>query len=612
MNLTFSAVIEALGSPIHLASQGLFLVLQFDFVVLAVCVIGVLWCWHFVHRTKKKHFIEPMNALNAREEALSGVNSAGNPNDAYDAFSRDFDAICNAMEQQDRKELALAWEQFRETFIDENEPVIRTTARSESYFLHLADDTRVLAWGANIAVGLGLTATFLGLIAALTGATEALGGAADGTETADALRNLLTVTAAKFWMSVTGIACSLWLRRTDRKWHEQLQGKLDKLCQLLDRGTLFTSGPKLAADQLREMKRQTEAFQVLGTDLATAIDNALKTRMSPVVSVLGNISDSIEQFSTGGFNQISKDLGKALSDHAGQEMHQLGETLSIMATKLDAVSSTLNDVPVTLETTFREMRSQFESEQETARRQQVEAEQQVSERLAGLADNLQRVTGQFSDDLAARLQSTITSATDASGRALGVAFDRFGEQLSQSTDELVERLSLLASNAAPLSEAMAKAAESTSQQADRLERAGLSTEQAGNALSEATSVLQVALTPVAEASKSVGDAVNAIASALTSHERTTESLTGQLVATASAAESAWSSYQGRFEGVDTALGAALERLIAATTEHATAVNRQMGELDSELAKAVSRLKDALEPIEDLADEMSALLEKLRS
>jgi hypothetical protein len=35
-------------------------------------------------------------------------------------------------------------------------------------------------------------------------------------------------------------------------------------------------------------------------------------------------------------------------------------------------------------------------------------------------------------------------------------------------------------------------------------------------------------------------------------------------------------------------------------------------LDSELAKAVSNLRDALEPLEELADEISALLEMLKS
>jgi methyl-accepting chemotaxis protein len=220
------------------------------------------------------------------------------------------------------------------------------------------------------------------------------------------------------------------------------------------------------------MKRQTEAFQALGTELATAIDNALTNRMSPVVSVLGSINDSIEQFGKGGFNQISQDLGKALGEHAGREMQELGQTLAVMATKFDALSTGLADVPSTLENTLREMRQQFESEQDATRRRQAEAGDQMSDQLSKLAERLEGVTGHFAEDLAGKLQKTIEVATDSSGEALGKAFANFGEKMSQSTDDLVQRLALLANNAGPLSEAMTRAAEATNQQVDRLELAG--------------------------------------------------------------------------------------------------------------------------------------------
>ena len=232
--------------------------------------------------------------------------------------------------------------------------------------------------------------------------------------------------------------------------------------------------------------------------------------------------------------------------------------------------------------------------------------------LEQVAAKLEGVTGQFSEDLAGKLRNTIETAADTSGAALSGAFAKFGEQMSQSADELVNRLALLANNAGPLSEAMARAADSTNQQAQRLEIAGRSTEEAGTKLSAAITELNAALAPVASATRSVSEAATSISSALKSHESATEELTGQLIATASSAEKAWESYEGRFAGVDDALGKTLDGLVSATAEHATAVNQQIGELDSELAKAVSNLRDALEPLEELADEISALLEKLKS
>jgi hypothetical protein len=139
------SIIEGLGAPIHWASQGLLILLQYDASVFVLCLFGAVWCGRFIRRNKIAHFDEAMSGLLSREEALSNIAAAKDPVEAQARFSQDFDAIADVMARQDRKELALAWEQFRETFIDENEATIRTTARAESYFLHLADDTRVLA-----------------------------------------------------------------------------------------------------------------------------------------------------------------------------------------------------------------------------------------------------------------------------------------------------------------------------------------------------------------------------------------------------------------------------------------------------------------------------------
>jgi methyl-accepting chemotaxis protein len=606
------AVLAGVGAPIHWASQALLFFLQYDASVFVLCAFGAFWCWRFINQNKKLHFDEAMTALQSRGEVLSRISEAADPSAAQERFSEDFEKIAEVMGKQDRKELALAWEQFRETIIDENESTIRTTARAEFYFLHLADDTRVLAWGANIAVAVGLTATFLGLIAALTSAMGTLSGAANGTETTQALQGLLQITAAKFWTSVTGIICSIVLRRTDRKWHDQLQQQLEAISQLLDRGTLYTPSQRIAADQLREMKRQTESFQALGTELATAIDNALNNRMSPVVQALGDISNNIEQFRSGGFDQISQDLGSALREHTGQEMQALAQSLNGMTAKFDTLSSGLANVPQSLETSLREIRQAFDSEQEETRRRQREAGDQMAEQLEKVAEKLEGVTGQFSQDLVEKLTSTIEAAADSSGTVLSDAFARFGEQMSESADELVDRLSLLANNAAPLSEAMARAAEATNKQAKSLEVAGRSTEEAGGKLSAAVTDLNAALAPVATAARSISEAASSISTALKSHETATEELTGQLIATASSAEKAWENYESRFTDVDEALGKTLDGLVSATAEHATAVNQQIGELDNELAKAVSNLRDALEPLEELADEISALLEQLKS
>lgn len=304
--------------------------------ILAVCAGIIL-------RNRSRFHIPVTHELTARLAALAPVRAADSVDEAQDAFAAHFHDINEAMTSggERAEEMRLAWNQFRETILDESETPMRATARAENYFFHLGDDTRILAWWANIFVAVGLTFTFLGIVAALTATVIALqSGQGTGAMTG-ALIKLLEITSVKFWTSIAGVVASIILRVVDRRWHAATQAKLEKIAELLDLGTLFSPAQRIAALQLTEAREQTTALKTFSHDLALAIGDNLERQMAPMIGALSGIQGSIDDFKSGSFNEIGREFGKALSEQAGGEMQALAGALTGMTENLRHVNDRL-------------------------------------------------------------------------------------------------------------------------------------------------------------------------------------------------------------------------------------------------------------------------------
>lgn len=292
---------------------------------------------------KRKHHTPFLQALKIRLAATDFIESSESEDEAQAALVSHFSEVDRAMSSKDGKsaELRHAWTQYKETIVDETQSTLLATTRPEGYFLHLGDDTRVLAWWANIFVAVGLTFTFLGIVAALLKAVEAMSQSANPANMQSALIGLLTITAVKFWTSIAGVGSSIALRWFDRRWHSGTTQLLETLCDRLEYSTLFSPPQRLAAAQLNETREQTTALKTFSHELAIAIGEQFENRMQPMVSVLGGIQQSINDFKDGSFNQIGKELGEALSRNAGSEMEQLASALTTMTGGLSSIHEKL-------------------------------------------------------------------------------------------------------------------------------------------------------------------------------------------------------------------------------------------------------------------------------
>lgn len=513
-------------------------------------------------------------ALKTRVDTLAPVLDADDNDTAQRLFVEKFYEIDTAMSAGGRagQELRQAWSQFRESILDESQTPLGATMRAEGYFLHLGDDTRILAWWANIFVALGLTFTFLGIVAALTTTVTALSAANGSANMTPALISLLTITSVKFWTSISGVSASIVFRVFDRRWHAANQKELERITDAIDRGTLFSPPQRIAAEQLRETKEQTAALKSFSHELAIAIGENLERQMQPMVQVLGGIQSSIDDFKNGSFNQIGRELGEALSKNAGAEMAQLGAALDGMTTRLssmheqlegsgkaandqiaqaardfsiasdrmaemfgslhdriDATGARLTESAETassgavaqfaqvtsgIQTAFDQMRGEIADIGSRLTAGANSAADRNAELLARAAEALESSTARASTGMSKAIDDAVAKAGEESAKAISSAFAAFGARFEDASAGLIETLRSTAGRMESLAASIERSAQASDSYASKLADAGVAADGMASTLNRAANDLQSAAAPIRSATETIGTAVSRVQDAL--------------------------------------------------------------------------------------------------
>jgi methyl-accepting chemotaxis protein len=590
----------------------------------------LLWCALIIVRNYSRYH-HPLSAvLRQRVSAFAAVLDAEDSDAAQRVFAEQFYEIDAAMTAGGREaqEIRQAWSQFRETILDESEVPMRATMRADGYFLHLGDDTRVLAWWANIFVALGLTFTFLGIVAALTTTVTALSAASGAANMTPALINLLTITSVKFWTSIAGVLASVILRFFDRHWHSANQRKLERIVDALDRGTLFSPAQRIAAEQLRETKEQTAALKSFSHELAIAIGESFDRQMQPMVHVLGGIQSSIDDFKNGSFNQIGRELGEALSKNAGAEMAQLGAALGDMTTRLssiheqidgsgraanDQIAQAARDFAIAsdrmtemfgalheriaatgtrltesaesasngaveqfaratsgIEAAFDQMRGKIADIGSRLTAGADAAADRNADVLSRAANALEAATSRASQGMGQAIDDAVTKAGEESAKAISTAFAAFGARFEDASAGLVDTLRTTAGRMESLASSIERSAQASDSHASKLANAGAAADGVATTLTRAANDLQSAAAPIRSATETIGTAVT----------RVQESLARQ-------AEAA-----GQNQAAITAISERLSQTSDAATKAWNDYRSRFEDVDKSLASSLDQIKSA--------------------
>jgi hypothetical protein len=428
------------------------------------------WCAWIIIDNARRHYLPFSRALELRLAATDVVEASADTEQTRLAFAAAFPRIDAILAERDAGAAGLrhAWLQYRDTLLDQDEVPLRFTARPEEYFLHLGDETRVLAWWANIFVAIGLTFTFLGIVAALLKAVQAMGASADPANMQIALVGLLHITAAKFWTSIGGVLSSIILRVFDRRWHSRNQRGLELLCARIEAGTRYVPPQALAAEQLVELRRQTEALAKRGDaapSAAEGMDEAASQRIAEaahqfasvserlaatIESLDGRVGGIVAQASTG----IGETLGRAIK-HGTDAADAQGQILASAGEEVRGLLNTLAKVAAEMGTVFAAVR----------------ASAQTIERSVGvtqdMVDRLQRDA--IRSDEAAR---TLVTGLEETSRTATLAWQGYSERFESIDVALARALEQIhgasAEHAALLTQQVGRIDTALAQAVDRL------------------------------------------------------------------------------------------------------------------------------------------------
>jgi len=373
-----------------------------------------------------------LNAAKVRVRALeTALGDDPDPIAERQAFSANYGDVAGALnaDAPGAPGIVLAWREFHESIVDETESPIRNTARPTAFFYRAAPKQVRLAFWSNVLVGIGLVLTFLGLIVALHKASSGMAGT-DPAVMQASLRGLLVVAGAKFFTSVAGVGSSVMLRFAESGLQKKTNAINEALCTLLERGMLYVPPQRLAVEQLDVMREQRDQLKAFNTDFALQLSERMGAQfqqaIAPVTASLGQLNDNMSTMSQG----LGQGAAKAIEEASGGELRALGQTLSTLGERLDALSSSVG------------------SSGEDAARQIRAAGADFAQAATDIREAFDRLTGQVD--------------------GMGERFSSQGEAMAQAQSDSLERM------LSSLESAQTKSADAIADAVSRLQGAGVS------------------------------------------------------------------------------------------------------------------------------------------
>lgn len=230
--------------------------------------------------------------------------------------------------------------------------------------------TNVINMVPNILTSLGILGTFVGLSIAIinfnAGSSEAI---------RDSINTLLNGMGTAFYTSVVGMACSSIFLWRERRWINNLNWRIDEICDILDQkyhasadqiilysfrvtteeGYIVEPNELLTSvrESVKDMQTTLSRF---GTDLCdsigNAMDNSFQDKLVPILNDLSSKLENPAQALTDSlmieFRNICDDFRENLTKGVNDQMNELIERF------IDA-SNAINNIPETLDTVNKDL-----------------------------------------------------------------------------------------------------------------------------------------------------------------------------------------------------------------------------------------------------------------
>lgn len=464
----------------------------------------------------------------------------------------------------------------------------------------------------NVAVGVGLFFTFFFLTSALTDATVAL-SAAGAANPVGATKDLLNSAGGKFVSSLAGLAVSLaWTLAGKMAWARVRRASdhvvmaieawwppvgaeaavVEQLAHLGAVGDKLREHHETAQDHsdlvgelLVESREQTGVLKRFETDLAMSIGKAVAAGFSPQMEqmtsrlekAISNLSERMSSMNEDALRTMMKDFSQAISANTADEMKQFKETLSALSSKLDSSAE--------------QLKTGIEG-----------AASQLGEAAQGMTSGIHAATEKMSSDI----------ATAAQGLAASVGGM---EKVIAQTTEAVQEIDATVRRAAAIGargvEQMDRSIEAAHGLVDELGDVGETWAKVSGGVSGLAANLAEASDSVEELAEGQRAVVRTLQAAGPEVLGAVSQMRSQMEGTSKAVADAMQQVQGAMGRTSQDLSGVVSAIKDGVTEYSRQLAALHLEMDTAMAKAVSKLGGAIQNLDESIEDLNDGLEGFR-
>ena len=535
-------------------------------------------------------------------------------------------AIHASANDDPKKHLESAWVNYRGTFIIEDKKdtndsldiIVHGVTRPSTFF-----NTEDLGFGLGawrivpgLFVSIGLFFTFLGLVAALS----TMGQSSE--ITSSVMSQLLSIAAAKFIMSLTGLLCSIiftiWMRRL----YSRLEYLLHNLCREIEKRVSYINLEDIAIKQLNATVAQKDHFKTIGLELVAKLERPLvelpdKMKES-VNSAIEPVMEKVSQMGTQGVGDMVSGLSAQLTNSvtaalqeasvriadAGDKLGQVADRLeqssgnigSNMEGIVERVVKGVDELKLAL-SSFKQQIQTVTADEATAAGEKMQA---VGHQVSGYIGDAGKVVADRVSSISNEIAQTVGNLAEKAGKDLVAPLADVGTSLQS----LIGQINNSTNNMALMSEGVKAGADASS-------RAAVTFNGTVETLVEAVTPVRNIVDGMGTSIQKLNESTNHVATSVVNSTRAA----GQALETAktilsderSAVNAALSGVsemlermkrQGdRLDTMDEKLGTAFEQYASQVEQAINTISEHVNELQTRLQPALETMREVVEQAE---------------
>ncbi|MEA3226670.1 MAG: hypothetical protein U9Q07_12035, partial [Planctomycetota bacterium] len=444
-------------------------------------------------------------------------------------------------------------------------------------------------------VGFGLLFTFVGLVA---GMYATLHGMEEGVEVTAGLRGLLRAAPFSFLTSIAGLLCSILLAFFFRLFADILERGCADIARTLEAGMEYEPNAAIIEQLLTSNKEQEKQFKTFGTELATAIGSGFDKIAQINKESLG---DMLEVFIT----QLEKQSGEHI-ERAAEAMNAASEKIERLDKVLGeggeefakALTEGVRDMKQAAEDITQAMPKILETGKKASTDMAEAVTKSVEEMMVGL-----EASREENEKLGREIRESLNEGLGEIKQQAAAIIARTLKDIQTKTKEVETALTGFAKASDDITGHLAKAEtvlsaslDAGDQLAKRFVQIQEKMAQINNDLPGLIDSLDSAATSVSNA----GQSCEKTSAGMQDISQTLIGASGQITQT-------WESYRDRFEGVDTDLEKAFDRMIDQVNQNGQNLKTYIDTVDEQAANAIQKLESGIAALRNGIDELSDIM-----